>query len=173
MDMKLIKNISPIGISVSISIIKDDGSHATVELKREDSILVNDSSTQTKSIVIQQRKGNIEILNEYSSNLIPYEVNLSIDSIDDDNDEEVSDELVKKWSETFAELKQQKVNDVTPALINELSNSNEPPKNKGGRPKGSFKKKGRGRPKTSKKKKQSKNKIAPDNTTTSNEVNGN
>ena len=56
------KNISPMGIKVSLSIIDNNGQNLSVELNHGDFILVNDSGIETKSIIIQRRKGNIEVL---------------------------------------------------------------------------------------------------------------
>lgn len=161
--MKLIKNVSPTGIKVSISVVKPDGQNLTVELNHGDYILTNDLGADTKSIIIQQRKGNISVSDSNSETLTPYEVyHLSSTNI-------VSQEIIledKSIDEPVVEQEisiNEKIVEETQtehSLLETVTTESEtvtvdPPKNKGGRPKGSFKKKGPGRPKGKKKKKTS------------------
>jgi hypothetical protein len=134
--MKLIKNISPTGIKVHISVISD-GQSMSVELSHGESILVHDNSIATKSIIIQKRKGNIDILDEFPDEMIPYVKYYGIMT----NDE------IKTLAETIV-FENPEIILTVPTLasvdcgeIKSEITSTLPIKNKGGRPKGSFKKK--------------------------------
>ncbi len=146
--MKLLKNISPMGIKVSLSIIDNNGQNLSVELNHGDFILVNDSGIETKSIIIQRRKGNIEVLENIKDDLIPYKKYSA---------QEVLIETVLEVNNNLPADEVQIVEDKIPNSMEEITTESETfievPKNKGGRPKGSFKKKS-----SSSKKKTSKNK---------------
>lgn len=141
--MRLLKNISPMGIKVNLSIIDDNGQNLSVELNHGEFILVNDSGVETKSVIIQKRKGNIEVLENFHEGFIPYKKYLPYEILDETN---LPVEDIQIYE------------DKIPNSIEEITTESETiiievPKNKGGRPKGSFKKKS-----SSRKKKTSKNK---------------
>ena len=144
--MRHIKNISPTGIKVNISVATTDGQVITVELNHGESILVNDTGAASKSVIIQKRKGNIDIIDEAPEGMIPYRKYISTTEVVTENP------IVKLTSPTIAHVECDVEIKTEPAVISSI----EPIKNKGGRPKGSFKKKGPGRPKGTKKKKSKK-----------------
>ena len=150
MGMRLIKNVSPVGIKVNITVTNPEGKNITVELEKGESILVSDIGAATKSVLIQTRKGNISVTDEQPRNVVPYEKNSAIEEkvINDEIDTGI---IAKTEEESVSEI--HNLEDVTTESEIVIV---EPIKNKGGRPKGSFKKKGPGRPKSSKKKKGSK-----------------
>lgn len=160
--MRLIKNISPANIKVNISIQKNDGTNLNLWLNHGESILVQDTEVATKPLIIQNRKGNIDIIeyNDVANQLNFYQVypaqkekeNINTDIIDSEfqnpfeKEEEIensSEELLHHMEETTTESE---------SVI--LVESTEPVKNKGGRPKGATNKK-------KKKKKSSKSKDKP------------
>lgn len=162
MAMRHIKNTAPAHIPVTISVEKPDGSTLTVELNYGESILVADTGVSTKSVIIQLKKGNLTINEDYPETMVPYEKcvlqNTSTEVINDTYmetetyepviDEPVSDEEsavtepVVEATEPVEEIVQVPVAQLEPEV----------PVKKAGRPKGSTKKK-RGRPKGSTKKK--------------------
>lgn len=175
--MKLIRNISPMGISVNISVIDDNGQTISIELKYGENILVNNGGVETKSIIIQNKKGNIDIIDtQNTNNLNLYQVyekdfqpvveivipELTIEtsnapeiiSILDDMIESTN-EIEKNWAEAKSVLDDmlESTNEIAKIGAETII------KNKGGRPKGSFKKKS----KSKTKKKKNKNKKLPNN----------
>jgi hypothetical protein len=166
MGMRLIKNISPTGIKVNISVVQTDGQSLSVELNHGESILVNDTGAATKSIIIQKRKGNIDIIDETPEGMVPYQKYSSQKEAVES--EEIDTGVIEKEQETYSIPEEHFENG--PTSIEGVTTESEtvtidPPKNKGGRPKGSYKKKGPGRPK--KKKKQSKTSAENPDTTPS------
>lgn len=156
MGMRLIKNISPTGIKVSVTVVKPDGQNLTVDLNHGNYILVNDTGAVTKSIIIQKRKGNIDVLDGCSDGLTPYEIystqkEVSFSEEIDTGIIEKEEELeIKNITEEHFEPQHNIIETTTTESETVIVN---PPKNKGGRPKGSFKKKGPGRPKKKKRNK--------------------
>jgi hypothetical protein len=71
--MKIIKNISPALISVPISVVTADNQPTSFVLKYNEFIIVNDNDLNTKSIIIQSKKGNISVVG-YTGNREPYKV---------------------------------------------------------------------------------------------------
>ncbi len=61
------------GIKINLSVIKTDGQHITIELNHNDSILVDNIGIETKSVIIQKKKGNIDISDELTTGMIPYQ----------------------------------------------------------------------------------------------------
>lgn len=157
--MRLLKNVSPMGIKVNLSIIDNNGQNLSVELNYGEFILVNDSGIETKSVIIQRRKGNIEVLENFQDGLIPYKKYLP---------NEVLVETNLEVSNNLPADDVQIVEDKIPNSMEEITTESETitvevPKNKGGRPKGSFKKKN-----SSRKKKTSKNKKNKSSSNTNN-----
>lgn len=144
--MKLIKNISPTGIKVSISVINTDGQNITIDLNHGDYIVVSDTGAETKSIIIQKRKGNIDVSDYNQEEVVPYEKYST-------NKEEVIPEFSDNQIVEIEEISgpPQEIVDEH-SLLETITTESETVvvKNKGGRPKGSFKKKGPGRPKKKK-----------------------
>ncbi len=64
------------GIKVNVSVMKTDSQSITVELFHGNCILVDDIGTETKSIIIQRKKGNIESIENFSVpfGMISYQV---------------------------------------------------------------------------------------------------
>lgn len=166
--MRLIKNISPANIKVNISIQKNDGTHLNLWLNKGESILVQDTEVATKSLIIQSKKGNIDIMeyNDVANQLNFYQVYpaqkekdiINTDIVDSEfqnpfeKEEENSEEHIGYNSETgpyvpVLDMEQVTTESESVILV-------EPVKNKGGRPKGATNKK-------KKKKKTSKSKDKP------------
>ncbi len=146
MGMKLIKNISPTGIKVSISVIKTDGQNTTIDLNHGDYIVVSDTGAETKSIIIQKRKGNIDVSDYNQEGVVPYEKYST-------NKEEVIPEFINNQIVEIEEISgppQEIVDEHNLWGTTTTESETVVVKNKGGRPKGSFKKKGPGRPKKKK-----------------------
>lgn len=145
--MKLIRNISPMGIKTGISVVKSDGQVITVELNHGDSILVDDNGVETKSIIIQKKKGNIEISEDFSSLMTPYkihtkeqELNITVLELTFESDE---DKLINEPEEAPAVIEAEIVNETEEAAPTEIELEflfTESVKSKGGRPKGSDRK---------------------------------
>lgn len=154
--MKLIKNVSPIKTKVNLSVYKPTGELFSFELNFGESMLVHDTSVTARPIIIQKRKGHIDIIDNYTINMIPYKINSVFERM-----EESKVDIIE--AANIAETVD-KIN-----VNNTIVEINSQPKNKGGRPKGSFKKKGKGRPKNKKNKSKSINNITQDNETGSKE----
>lgn len=157
--MRLLKNVSPMGIKVNLSLIDNNGQNLSIELNHGEFILVNDSGIETKSVIIQRRKGNIEVLENFQDDLVPYK-KYSLDEVLVETNLEVSNNLPADDVQI--------VEDKIPNSMEEITTESETiivevPKNKGGRPKGSFKKKS-----SSRKKKTSKNKKNKSSSNTNN-----
>lgn len=137
--MKLIKNISPIGVKINISVIKTDGQSIAIDLSYGDSILVNDIGIETKSIIIQNKKRNIDILDDYPNGLTAYQ-KYSHEELNFHSLPECNFESEKTKKEEYAPP--EVVNDyIEPVIKTEESSSIiEQVVNKGGRPKGSNRK---------------------------------
>lgn len=147
MAMRHIKNTSQHRIPVTISVIKPDQSTLTVELQYGESILVNDTGSATNSVIIQVKKGNITMSDEFPETMVPYEKCTISQNVNDEID---SEEIAK--IETTEEFPFQ--NEIIEAeTVQDIIEQPAETQKKAGRPKGSTKKK-RGRPKgTTKKKK--------------------
>lgn len=148
--MKLIKNVSPIKAKVNLSVYKPTGELFSFELKYGESILVHDTSITARPIIIQKRKGHIDIFDDYENDMILYKINSFSDKKEEPKIEKIESKILaipKSEPELEKNVIVENVTSETPVET----------KNKGGRPKGSFKKKGRGRP--SKLKKSKKNKT--------------
>ena len=148
--MRLIKNISPMGIKIGISIITTNNSTISVVLNHGECILAND--TETKSIIIQKKKGNIEISDKYPEGMTPYKVypNMPIDAyttinplkeyVNIENDFNPENKIVIETklvgNINYAELTPvSEIEEESP-----IPETTEPVPNKGGRPKGSNRK---------------------------------
>ena len=83
--MKLIRNISKARISVNLSFIKPDNQIFETELKSGEVIVVDDSSIETRPVIIQNKKENIEITNQEVLNktIKPYTVFSSIEMFEE------------------------------------------------------------------------------------------
>ena len=157
--MRLLKNISPTGIKINLSLIDANGQNLSIELIHGEFILVNDSGIETKSVIIQKRKGNIEILESFPEGLVPYKKYLPYEVLTETNLEVHSN---------LANDEIQIIEDKIPTSMEEITTESETiiieaPKNKGGRPKGSFKKN-----KSIRKKKNSKSKKNKTSSNTNN-----
>jgi hypothetical protein len=140
--MKLIKNISPMGIKINLSVLKIDGQSITVELNHGESILVDNIGIETKSIIIQKKKGNIDISDNFISGMIPYQKYTS-EPIVEPIVEFVVEPIVEVVSPTEEHLKNEPTSfeDVTTESESVIIDSPiDQPTNKGGRPKGSNRK---------------------------------
>ena len=162
MGMRLVKNISPANISVSISIQKKDGEFLSFSLNKGESVLVHDTEVATKPLIVQKRKGNIDILeyNNVANQLNLYQVYppekemevLDADVVDSEfqNPFENDDDETELITSENILVNTESVMTESENVI--MSEPTEPVKNKGGRPKGSVNKK-----KKKKKKSKSKN----------------
>lgn len=151
--MRLIRNVSPGRIKVNISVLNPEGMMVNFELKYGECVLVHDTSVATKPIIVQTRKGNINIIDKFLDDMIPYQKYPAKE--DTSNSEEIDTGIITK-TEEYDSSEEHFENG--PSSIEEVTTESEtsiivPLKNKGGRPKGSFKKKGKGRPKKTKNKK--------------------
>jgi hypothetical protein len=138
-----ITNISSASSPVSVSFKKGSGEFAEVLLSKGE-FIYTDSPEETKSIVIQWRKGNIETMQEEKPSDMEYYVvygtdNIVVDSVVDDNIVIKSNKV-----ETTHIILQQESGDEEEVIE---TPSDEAKPNKGGRPKGAKNKPKRGRPK--------------------------
>jgi hypothetical protein len=159
MGMRLIKNVSPALIKVNISIQKTDGTHLNLWLNHGESILVQDTEVATKSLIIQNKKGNIDIMeyNDVANQLNFYQVYPAQKEKDTINTDIVDSEFqnpFEKEEETENNSEELLHNMEQVTTESESVIVAEPVKNKGGRPKGATNKK-------KKKKKTSKPKDIP------------
>lgn len=156
--MKLISNISQAGITVNISVIKTDRQHMSFELNHGDSVLVDNTGIETKSIIIQQKKGNIKISDEYSKKMTPY-LKYALNMVDNN---EIDETFVKAEQQSevspFDMFSDDDEIEIVPDLLEEVTTESENivldaqanidtsekviehPITKGGRPKGSNRK---------------------------------
>ena len=156
MGMRHIKNTSPHRIPVVISVLKPDNNTLTIELKHGQSILVNDTGAATKSVIIQVKKSNITMSDEFPEGMTPYEVCTIQENSEPINETYVeSENYVPVIDENITDQNSEPVSapidvEIVQQVAAQLENV--APGKKAGRPKGSTKKK-RGRPKGSTKKK--------------------
>jgi hypothetical protein len=137
--MKII-NISAVAHPISVSLKKKSGEFVEVMLSQEEYVFT-DSSEETKSMVIQARKGNIKAIQEDKPVDAEYYVvygNADVLGCDDN--------LVHEVSETEETHMVLMGNPIEGQSDDKIA-SEEIKTNKGGRPKGSKNKKKRGRPK--------------------------
>lgn len=143
--MRLIKNVSPALIKVNISIQKTDGTNLNLWLNHGESILVQDTEVATKSLIIQNKKGNIDIIeyNDVANQLNFYQVypaqkeKSATDIIDAEFQNPFEEE-----NDNSEESPNNNTHLVEDAVTqNESVTLTEPVKSKGGRPKGSGNKK--------------------------------
>ena len=88
--MKLIRNISKARISVNLSFIKPDNQIFETELKSGEVIVVDDSAINTRPVIIQNKKENIEILSDkFPKSITPYTVFPTLEQFDDNTLEEL------------------------------------------------------------------------------------
>jgi len=147
MAMRHIKNTSPNRIPITLSVMRPDKSTLTVELQYGESILVNDTGSATNSVIIQVKKGNITMSDEFPETMVPYEKCIISENIND----EIDSEEISKIESSEEILSQDEISG--PEIVQEVAAQSNEVIKKAGRPKGSTKKK-RGRPKgTTKKKK--------------------
>ena len=145
--MKLIKNISPARIKVNISVIETNGQTMSIELNYGECILVSDTGIETKSIIIQKKKGNIEILDKNPNGMVSYQKYLAEPNEQSVQTYDVIYDEPKIEQEIFIDDSKKDVMDLDfDVLLADSEKENfkektiEPSANKGGRPKGAGRK---------------------------------
>lgn len=162
MGMKLIKNLSPNNVTVNIMVI-NNGQNVNFTLEYGDSVLVNDVGAVTKSVIIQTKKRNIQLFDEFPTGMIAYKKYSVNDNPATNNAIEDDLSILDKNEAQIIPVSSSNSGQMEPISNTNVSSKNAEQKNKGGRPKGALNKK-------KKKKKTSKtNKntvfISPDITT--------
>src|ERR1035437_9218710 len=105
MGIRLIKNVSPAKIKVNISIQKNDGTNLNLYLNYGESILAQDTEVSTKSLIIQKKKGNVDIIDhlDVSGKLNLYQI---YSNLEEKNLEDLRSEIDEKIGE-FIEKNQE------------------------------------------------------------------
>jgi hypothetical protein len=144
MGFRLIRNVSPARIKVNVTVENPEGQHVTFELKYGESVLVHDTSVATKPIIVQKRKGNIDIIDDFFEDMVPYQKYPYVEKVEQTPTEELDSELGNPFEKEEEESPKEHFENG-PSSIEEVTTESEivkieTPKTKGGRPKGSDRK---------------------------------